>query len=97
MWVEIKKDIFEDSDVKGLNFILQLLTWHPIGSIPRYQVFVNAEKIQHLENYKNLPDIDKDIIERQFDEAITEGIRTCLLYTSPSPRDATLSRMPSSA
>ena len=24
-------------------------------------------------------------------------IRNCLLYTSPSPRDATLSRMPSSA
>ena len=29
--------------------------------------------------------------------AIREGGRTCLLYTSPSPRDATLSRMPSSA
>ena len=25
------------------------------------------------------------------------GITICLLYTSPSPRDATLSRMPSSA
>ena len=25
------------------------------------------------------------------------GFLTCLLYTSPSPRDATLSRMPSSA
>ena len=25
------------------------------------------------------------------------GTRICLLYTSPSPRDATLSRMPSSA
>ena len=25
------------------------------------------------------------------------GFETCLLYTSPSPRDATLSRMPSSA
>ena len=25
------------------------------------------------------------------------GYRYCLLYTSPSPRDATLSRMPSSA
>ena len=25
------------------------------------------------------------------------GLRVCLLYTSPSPRDATLSRMPSSA
>ena len=27
----------------------------------------------------------------------TELLETCLLYTSPSPRDATLSRMPSSA
>ena len=27
----------------------------------------------------------------------TEGAGACLLYTSPSPRDATLSRMPSSA
>ena len=26
-----------------------------------------------------------------------KGKQTCLLYTSPSPRDATLSRMPSSA
>ena len=26
-----------------------------------------------------------------------EDIKFCLLYTSPSPRDATLSRMPSSA
>ena len=26
-----------------------------------------------------------------------QHIRSCLLYTSPSPRDATLSRMPSSA
>ena len=27
----------------------------------------------------------------------TTIVGTCLLYTSPSPRDATLSRMPSSA
>ena len=27
----------------------------------------------------------------------TRNFNTCLLYTSPSPRDATLSRMPSSA
>ena len=34
----------------------------------------------------------------EFDfEQIRELLRTCLLYTSPSPRDATLSRMPSSA
>ena len=29
--------------------------------------------------------------------AVDGDNRTCLLYTSPSPRDATLSRMPSSA
>ena len=28
---------------------------------------------------------------------VTINIEACLLYTSPSPRDATLSRMPSSA
>ena len=29
--------------------------------------------------------------------AATRYMKSCLLYTSPSPRDATLSRMPSSA
>ena len=28
---------------------------------------------------------------------INDKVKICLLYTSPSPRDATLSRMPSSA
>ena len=32
-----------------------------------------------------------------FDIVVGESTITCLLYTSPSPRDATLSRMPSSA
>ena len=32
-----------------------------------------------------------------FDSKTEMGVTTCLLYTSPSPRDATLSRMPSSA
>ena len=30
-------------------------------------------------------------------DVVLIGVCTCLLYTSPSPRDATLSRMPSSA
>ena len=30
-------------------------------------------------------------------QLIATPFKTCLLYTSPSPRDATLSRMPSSA
>ena len=32
-----------------------------------------------------------------FDVAFSQKLSDCLLYTSPSPRDATLSRMPSSA
>ena len=30
-------------------------------------------------------------------QEVERALRGCLLYTSPSPRDATLSRMPSSA
>ena len=33
----------------------------------------------------------------EFEDGYRDGVRICLLYTSPSPRDATLSRMPSSA
>ena len=36
-------------------------------------------------------------VPKRFETQKTIGWRTCLLYTSPSPRDATLSRMPSSA
>ena len=45
-------------------------------------------------------DDDHPSIERMWDlaNAIRLGrLKACLLYTSPSPRDATLSRMPSSA
>ena len=30
-------------------------------------------------------------------DIVLDALNNCLLYTSPSPRDATLSRMPSSA
>ena len=33
----------------------------------------------------------------QWEPRIAKGIETCLLYTSPSPRDLSTSRMPSSA
>ena len=37
------------------------------------------------------------LLERKTALDFAASIRDCLLYTSPSPRDATLSRMPSSA
>ena len=44
----------------------------------------------HLDFFKRTPDLENLISEQ-------DAIFVCLLYTSPSPRDATLSRMPSSA
>ena len=48
---------------------------------------------------KGDPTLSKGLVERDVVRVITPGtiIEPCLLYTSPSPRDATLSRMPSSA
>ena len=37
------------------------------------------------------------IEDHHFQTHVIDKIENCLLYTSPSPRDATLSRMPSSA
>ena len=44
-------------------------------------------------------DVQKTFIveAKDEDEAYDIAYNGCLLYTSPSPRDATLSRMPSSA
>ena len=44
---------------------------------------------------KALESLVLEIRENQFKNRMKH--KTCLLYTSPSPRDATLSRMPSSA
>ena len=40
---------------------------------------------------------DEDVSPEKLDNLIIALEEICLLYTSPSPRDATLSRMPSSA
>ena len=48
--------------------------------------------------FKNIPGAGISEVRNQGRSTnISRGFATCLLYTSPSPRDATLSRMPSSA
>mgnify|MGYP003312156594 CR=1 FL=1 len=46
-----------------------------------------------MDVFKNRPKSLVDFIE----SSAAHGDKPCLLYTSPSPRDATLARMPSSA
>ena len=48
------------------------------------------------ENTEQVSEIVKIANEKKI-PIVPQGGNTCLLYTSPSPRDATLSRMPSSA
>ena len=46
--------------------------------------------------YDNEHEFEKDALRGNFEVCVCVCV-CCLLYTSPSPRDATLSRMPSSA
>ena len=50
-------------------------------------IYNNAGSSRQLANYLEHEDLER----------LEKGIYTCLLYTSPSPRDRTRSRMPSSA
>ena len=49
----------------------------------------------HIKSLKSQRRVLERVIEIEKD--VTDLNTSCLLYTSPSPRDATLSRMPSSA
>ena len=79
-------------------------------NIAKFALDKKAENVVSL-NVKNLTNITDEFVICSSDtniqvKAIADSIRKntdykpvriCLLYTSPSPRDATLSRMPSSA
>ena len=66
---------------------------------------MKAAEEGHVEIMKSLLERDADIAATNnkgrtalsFAACPSQKRTTCLLYTSPSPRDATLSRMPSSA
>ena len=66
----------------------------------RLRLTVSGDVLTELRHYVQIP----EAFERRFDEMRSandtiafSASMGCLLYTSPSPRDATLSRMPSSA
>ena len=88
-----------DADVVGERSL-----WHEVEGVLLYdRVFskLNLKRVQiHLNHRKILAGIAQCIgAESQlinFTVAL-DKLSNCLLYTSPSPRDATLSRMPSSA
>ena len=57
-----------------------------------------AKRAQLKETINNYNASDEERWEAQIQlQKLPRNASPCLLYTSPSPRDATLSRMPSSA
>ena len=61
---------------------------------PNHQVFLEGKKRNLnllLNEFNKAKNLDPKLVES------LAKAKSCLLYTSPSPRDATLSRMPSSA
>ena len=63
-------------------------------------LYASKENISEVEKIKadlSIKDNEKKKEAAQISEQINGKEYVCLLYTSPSPRDATLSRMPSSA
>ena len=109
---EIKVGSHDESLIKTSSFaaILDLENATPtreglVGTTYRPDLFVPAEyiKIKRGGLYsdgKHCKGLEADI-SNGLDELIAiyiaDNVWPCLLYTSPSPRDATLSRMPSSA
>ena len=100
--VEISENLFEDTKIEEREIIsltkdqkqlirekLQVLT------NSNNNLFNNFEEIQN----ENLKDINEYIAINRWQEfsAANSGVKGCLLYTSPSPRDVEESRMPSSA
>ncbi|SHN45784.1 hypothetical protein [Chitinophaga sp. CF418] len=83
MWIEIKKDIFENlSDFKSLNFLLQLLTWTPDGSVQRYQVLIDFDKVGQFDSYKQISPFDKELIAAEFDNFVMTGGKTRYYVTN---------------
>ena len=58
-----------------------------------YRSYKNYNKDSFIEDLENIP---WHVVFNNTDN-VDDCVNTCLLYTSPSPRDGLLSRMPSSA
>ena len=89
-------------DVLGIvrNRLAEILEIEPagIGEGDSFQDDLDADSLALIELVEAIEEeLGERSIEIRIEDDDLEDLKTCLLYTSPSPRDATLSRMPSSA
>lgn len=74
-WIKIEKNIFEKSDFKDINFIIQILQWSPTPSIKRYNFFINSsiDDLEKSSNFQQLSSIDKEYVRIQTYDAFISG------------------------
>ena len=78
---------------KFLNFGAQVIIW----DIDEKELQSAVKEINNPKLSSNLVDVSNFEIVNKTAIEISKVSNICLLYTSPSPRDRSLSRMPSSA
>ena len=84
-------------------FVFTLVPEFQTNQIPIQDLRIELQKTADAYIRKNYPDIAgnteelADILHAALDAQTSSESIICLLYTSPSPRDRTRSRMPSSA
>ena len=95
-------DNFRDSSIQGImkrikDSGIEIVIYEPVLNQQGEGEFLGSKVIDSLDEFKKLSDII--ISNRMVNELkdVMAKVYTCLLYTSPSPRDRTRSRMPSSA
>ena len=99
-WAEY---LFKNGSMIGLNdkLLHQYVEWianrrlKAIGLKPVYDVAAKNNPLPWTQHWISSKGLQVAPQETEVESYVVGGI--CLLYTSPSPRDATLSRMPSSA
>ena len=73
----------------------------PVINHPDYVAKINDDNKFPIKKFGALADhlLKEKVVKKFFipKECSIDTMKTCLLYTSPSPRDRTRSRMPSSA
>ena len=91
----------ERSQAEKWSFIKKRIKGEIRREIDKYGSFISRPINLQEKERSNMSKADKILVNmfpKFFDEELAyEAKHTCLLYTSPSPRDRTRSRMPSSA
>ena len=90
-WVGINVDLDKESIIEFNKFRKSDFNYQAVVSSSN-----NLKEIFFYHNRSTINTIDKKIALSR-EPMVKEIIKACLLYTSPSPRDLSTSRMPSSA